>query len=321
MPHARSLSPRTALVGLLSLFCMLLWLKNAPLAQGAVQRGIALILTVCLPSLFPFAVLSECLRATPLTHTLLSLAARPVCRLLRLGKAGGTALLLGLLCGAPVGAQSLVRALEEGRTTREECARILGITTVPSAAFLIGAVGEGLFSSAAFGCLLLCAVLLSAMLSACLFCRGGTSDAVLSAPQPPRPQSPARIFSDAVRTGAKTMLTVSAFILFFCVLSDTLSLLLSPLPPALRALSASLLELTAGAESAASVAQKMPAACLTAFAAGWSGLSVHCQILSVCDGKGISLRLYFLCKATEGLLSALLVFLALTLFPSILMGN
>ena len=114
------------------------------------------------------------------------------------------------------------------------------------------------------------------------------------------------------------MLTVSAFVLFFCVLSDTLALILAPLPIPLRTLAAALLELTEGAQRSAALTEKMPAACLTAFAAGWSGLSVHCQILSVCDGEGISFRLYFLCKAFEGILSALLVLLALVLFPSIL---
>ena len=105
MPRTRSLSLGKALAVPLSLFCMLLWFKNAPLTAGAVRRGIGILLTTLLPSLFPFAVLSEWLRSFPLTHTLLSRAARPLCRVLHLGEAGGTALLLGLLCGAPVGAQ------------------------------------------------------------------------------------------------------------------------------------------------------------------------------------------------------------------------
>ena len=310
-------SPAPALFGIFTLFCTLLLFKNVALVTAAMSRGIELLLHVLIPSLFPFAVLSELLRAIPLTSTLSRLLSRPLCRLLCIGSAGGGALLLGLLCGAPVGAQALMRALDEKEVTKEECERILGVATVPSAAFLIGAVGGGLFTSPAFGVLLLVAVLLSSLLCALLFARG--KGAVV--PSPPRTVPPiglSRAVTDAVRTGAKTMLTVSAFVLFFAVLSDAVALVLAGLPEELRATVGALLELSDGVVRTSSLAQKIPAACLTAFAAGWSGLSVHLQVIAICDGRGLSFTRYFLIKATEGVLCALLVLLALCLFSSVL---
>jgi len=307
-------SPFPVVFGLLTLFCTLLLFKNVALVTGAMRRGIDLLLQTLIPSLFPFAVLSELLRLSPLTRTVTQALSRPLCRWLRLTESCGSALLLGLLCGAPVGAQALVRALDEGEATREECERVLGVATVPSAAFLVFAVGHGMFSSPAFGALLLVATLLSSLLTALLLARGKDRTRI-SRHHRPEPLGIARAFTDAVRTGARTMLTVSAFVLFFAVLSDAISLVLSPLPEGIRATASALLELSEGVSRTSALEQKIPAACLTAFAAGWSGLSIHLQVIAICDGRGLSYTRYFLCKATEGVLCALLVLLFLCLFP------
>lgn len=306
---------RTLLFGFFTLFSLLLLLKNPEIASTSVQKGITLCVRTVIPSLFPFAILSELLRASPLLRRLLSPLSRPLCRLLRISASAADALLLGLLCGAPVGAQGLVRALDAGAAEREECERLLGIATVPSSAFLIGAVGESLFESAAYGRLLFFCVLLASFLTALLFARsGGVQKKEAHALPAPSPVS----LPDAVRVSVSTLGTVCAFVLFFSVLSGALESIPLPLPDTLRAALSSLLELTEGSRRAASLAQRMPAACLSAFAAGWSGLSVHCQILSVCEGRGLSFGRYFLCKLSEGLLCALLVCLSLSLFPSLL---
>ncbi len=311
------LSPRTLLLGFFTLFCMLLLLRNASLATAAMQKGLSLCAQTLIPSLFPFMVLSELLRTSPLARALTALLSRPLCRLLHLGEAAGSALILGILCGAPVGAQSLVRALDEGEVTQEECERVLGITTVPSSAFLIGVIGERLLGSPAFGNLLLLSVLLSSLIASLLFARGKNLP-VRARPMRKREVRATRAFTDAVRLSAQTMLTVCAFVLFFSVLSGALDLILAPLPETLRTSVSVLLELSEGARRACALPQKIPAACLSAFAAGWAGLSIHFQILSICDGRGLSFVRYFLCKATEGILCAILVLVGLALFPALL---
>lgn len=92
---------------------------------------------------------------------------------------------------------------------------------------------------------------------------------------------------------------VCAFVVFFLVLLSLTERLTGPLPPG----AAGFLELTNG------VLRLSPTRTgfITAAALlGWGGLSVHCQTASVLDGTNVPLDRYFLGKALQSLLSALL---------------
>jgi MFS family permease len=62
-----------------------------------------------------------------------------------------------------------------------------------------------------------------------------------------------------------------------------------------------LLELSTGVAEASALPNTEIAAVLCAAMAGWAGLSVHCQILSVCDGCPISLVPFWLSRLLQGL--------------------
>ena len=47
---------------------------------------------------------------------------------------------------------------------------------------------------------------------------------------------------------------------------------------------------------------------------GWSGFSVHLQMIGLCDGVSLSFRPYFLARLLQGILNFILVFLWLRLF-------
>ena len=82
------------------------------------------------------------------------------------------------------------------------------------------------------------------------------------------------------------------------------------LPPALRALIFGLFELTGGVAEAAALPCEIGAV-IAAFISGWSGFSVHFQIMSICADRGISFKPYFLAKFAQGIVAAVLVFLFL----------
>ena len=54
---------------------------------------------------------------------------------------------------------------------------------------------------------------------------------------------------------------------------------------------------------------------LTAAFAGWSGISVHCQIMTLCGGRGLSFRPYLIAKAVQGVLCGLIMAVLLTINP------
>ena len=116
---------------------------------------------------------------------------------------------------------------------------------------------------------------------------------------PARSRPDLQPFLSAVQGAASAMGRVCAFVVFFLVLLSLTERLTGPLLPG----AAGFLELTNG------VLRLSPTRTgfITAAALlGWGGLSVHCQTASVLDGTSVPLDRYFLGKALQSLLSALL---------------
>ncbi len=321
-----AVSAGTVCFGLFTLFCLLLIMKNSQIAIDSMTRGLRLCATTVIPSLFPFMVLSELISSGGFGARLLRPLFPPLRRLLGLSDGGCCALLLGMLCGFPIGARCAIAAYRDGRIDREECERVLCIANNPSSAFLIHAVGVSLWGNHRFGIALYTVVLLASLLTGIGMHRIGrrTSEKVSLPPSPDTnlPIPCARLFTASVRSAAEGMLLVCAYVVFFSTLLGTLGQILAAwgLPSSVGALLFCLFELSGGVSTASALPNPLYAALLCAFAAGWSGLSVHCQVLSVCDGTGLSLRPYFLSKLLQGFLCVLLLAILLTLFPSLLLS-
>ena len=310
-----------ALFGAFALFCLLLILKNAEIAVEYMHRGLLLCARTVIPSLFPFMILSELIVSGGLGGRLLKILTLPLRFLFGVSAAGGCAILLGLLCGFPIGARCAVRSLERGEISRAEAERVISLSCVPSSAFLISAVGVSLWGNRRFGLALYATVLASTILTGILF---NLLDKRLPLPKATSrgsapPLRGSKLFTEAVRASTWSMLTVCAYVVFFSTLVGTLSLSLGRLDLSadVTALLFCIFELSGGVSSASALGNAMSAAVLCAFAAGWSGLSVHCQLLSVCDGYGISARSYFLAKLLQAILCALLFSLVIRFFPEI----
>ena len=81
-------------------------------------------------------------------------------------------------------------------------------------------------------------------------------------------------------------------------------------------------ELSSGAANAKELGDIFLSAVACATFAGWSGISVHFQIMSAVSGRGISIKPYFLAKAAQGLLSGALTAIALKfIFPATCQGS
>ncbi len=299
--HADRIRPGEAAFGFLGLFCLFLLLRNAEVGVEWMSRGLRLCAESVIPSLFPSMVLSEFLVSGRTATRIGSTVGRPIGRLLNLSPAGSSAFLLGALCGFPVGARCALRSLEQGELATEECERLLGVCGMPSSAFLIGTVGVTFLGDRRIGILLWCSVLLSSLvvgrLEGMLAERNGYR-AACSQPKYTSAApalSPVRAFTEAIRHATTGMLTICAYVVFFSAILGVLREMLAGILEngMISAIFFSSLELSNGMQMAAELTSPLAAALLCASAAGWSGLSVHCQLLSLCDGFALSFRRYF----------------------------
>lgn len=300
------------------LFTMLL--RNAETAVESVRTGVLLCLRSAIPSLFPFMVLSELLVESGLGVLLGKTVGKPLSRLLFLPPEGCCALLLGLLCGFPVGTRSALALYDRSILSKAELERLLCFCNIPSSAFLISAVGVSLYGNRRFGILLYGACVASSLLIG--FClRSKKKDLPCTHPisAPPKSLS-VSTFTRAVSSATGAMLSVCAYILFFSSVIGCVSHALAPLdlPEAVRALLFGILEMTSGTAAASAVPNETASALLCAFLVGFGGLSVHCQLLSFCEGRRLSLKPYFLAKLVQGALCAATVALFLPLAPKLI---
>lgn len=317
--HARSIRPLAAdlLLGFLSLFSLLLLLKNTNAAIGFMTSGLLLCANALIPSLFPFAVLSELIASGRVLRRLICRLLAPLGRLLALSEEGLCALTLGMLCGFPIGTRCAINAYRSGRIGREEVERVIGISCPPSSGFLIGAVGVSLLGDRTFGVRLYLSALLSGVLTGMLLRllrrkKARTeqeNEATIPITQSHVPM--ARQLTDAVSSAMQSMLLVCAYVVFFSTLVGAIGLILEPLglPKELSAVLFSVFELSSGVKHAAALSSPTVARLICAVSAGWSGISVHCQTLSFCADTDLSLRPYLVSKFLQGLLTPLLAML------------
>lgn len=318
-------TPGQLLFGLFSLFCLSLILRNSDVAIEYMNQGLLLCAKTVIPSLFPFMVLSELIVSGGIGRALIQKISSPLGRLFRLSGAGCCALVLGLVCGFPIGARCTVLSYERGELSKGEAERVLACSGIPSSAFLISAVGVSLWGNRRFGVLLYVTVLICALLTAFLLAHLWKEKNAPPYPFAPLPSNApdvpsAKLFTNAIRSATASILPICAYVVFFSALIGTFNLVFGRLPisPALRATLFGLFELSGGMSQVAALGNTATAACLCAFCAGWSGLSVHCQVLSLCDGRGFSFRPYFLSKLFQGLLCALLFGILIHFFPDAL---
>ena len=297
-------------------------LLPAEAAEGA-RSGLSVCAGVIIPSLFPFLVLSALCSALGLTGTVIRLAA-PLFRALRISPNAAAPMLLGFLGGYPIGADTLAALVRDGTLSPAEAERMLPYCNNTGPAFIIGAAGSAVFGSARLGLgLYLCHIL--AALTLALLSEKNTC--TQTAPPPPIPAGGfAECFPGCVRSAAASVLNISAFVVFFSMLTALLNAV--GLYPALiaafarasgaelqfsRALLTGLLELGSGITAMRGLAATPCNLALCAFLLGFGGLSVHCQTLSVLSGTKIRCARHFAGRILHGALSALYAYLLFTL--------
>lgn len=290
---------------LLLFFCLALMLRRADIAAECMREGLALSARTVVPSLFPFMVLSELLVASGAGELLAAPLSRPLGKLLGLSRAGCCAVMLGLLCGFPVGARCAILSYEKGAMERNECERVLACSSIPSSAFLISTIGATLWQNVKFGVLLYVSVIFSALFSG--FLLYVTQKRRKKQPTPKLPSPPvtirfgAEMLPSAVKNATMNTLFICAYVVFFSTLAGAVRVVLERfgMNETTHAILAVFLELSGGVSAAATLFDLQFAKILTGAAVGWSGLSIHCQMLSLCDGHNLSTRPYLKAKLLQ----------------------
>ncbi len=291
-------TPRPAL--LLALLLLGLILLSAQAAAEGCRRALSVCARLIIPSLFPFFVLSSLLNALGLPGLLGKFLAPAAMRVYGISGAGASALPMGLCGGYPAGAAYIAELEISGAVTPREAERLLAFCNNSGPAFLVGAIGCGVFHSVKAGLLLYACHILAALLTGLIF-RDSHSTAEIQ-PVFLEEADPGFALSDAIRKSVQAVLNVCGFVVFFSVLLSVLEslgvlpwavrllqLLFGTAPELARPMLVGLLELGSGAAAMEGLPLSPAALSLAALLTGWGGLAVYFQtraLLVPCKAKG-----------------------------------
>lgn len=287
---------RLALFGAMLVIALIF---SAELADG-VRRGLRVAVGAVIPAGFIFYVISDYLLFATSGSTL----KRSDSLFSRIFGVSGALLpvfIAGNVCGFPIGAAMMREMHREGVIDREDANRMLGLSTAPSAGFMIGTVGVGIFGNASVGTVIYASLLISTV-AAGIICRGKTHKIYTHG------EISRQKFNlvESIGKAGGVCVSVSSFIIFFSALSEVMDKI--PVEPMIKTAVIGMSELGTGVFR---IADAMPSSAPTAvtFIAGWSGICAMLQAFSLAPSE-MRVGGYILRKLLIATLASTLVFAA-----------
>lgn len=308
-------------VGIVLTGAAVLWRPQA--VAGGISRGLSICSAVLIPSLFPFLVLGGFLTRSGVAAVIGRRAERLTRWLFGLPGCCAAGILIGAVGGYPAGGAVVGDLVRNGQLDRAEGRRMLRFCVNGGPGFVISAVGVGLMGSVGFGMILFAAHLLASLILGVVGAPRGSRRRIVVRPRSiAKPLPPTAALVESVTAACEALLYMCGFVLLFAA---TLAFTDASGVTALigggtvagdklwSALLACVLEVSCGCTAAAALPEN--AALLLAFAVGFGGLSVHCQLASSLRGLKLIDRGFFVARLAQGVLTAFLTALLLRYIP------
>ena len=211
------------LLSVLSAFFVLIIASREVIAGAA--DALILCAQLIIPSLFPFFVASSMLCRLGLPQMLSKLLDGVGQKLFRVSGKGFSAFIVGLFGGYPMGASYIADMEKSGAVSTAEAEKLLAFCSNSGPAFIIGAIGSGIFASPSAGLLLYLIHILSAVMTGIVFRgkNGGRSTGDTGISEPPPSGSFSEIFTDCVKSAVTSVLSVCGFVIVFAVMTGLLT--------------------------------------------------------------------------------------------------
>ena len=283
------------------------------------RYALSLCCELIIPSLFPFFMLSILMNRLGVPLMLGRLLAPVSERLFRVSGCGGTAFIMGICGGYPLGAAYIADMHEQGSVSTAEAERLLGFCNNSGPAFIVGAIGSGVFNSSKAGLFLYVIHILSAAVCGIIMCRGCTPPESTHIMAEQKGFSLA--FTETVKQAVVSMLNVCGFVVtfsvlvglldadgFFSLITGRLSWLSGAELHWIRAFLTGILEMGSGVGQMRGLALTPINLALAAFMVGWGGISVHYQTMAQIAGRDLDGRYHFAGRLMSASIGATLAY-------------
>ena len=243
-------------------FCFL-FLTHSDCLYNAATASIKLLITAVLPFLIPYAVLSSVIVSSlSLTNGKFAII---------------VALIIGNICGAPIGAMQISHLYKCGSISKKEAGILLPAVSASSPAFCINAVGGIMLHNRRFGLLIwiIQVILNITLVSAVLFKKGQINS--FPSQRIAQALNASQIIGRTTSAVASVILSVIFFSSISAVLAEELKM-----SAVGKAIINAILEMSGGCDLASQLDSPISFV-ITAFSLGFCGISVATQIFSCAD--------------------------------------
>ena len=304
------------LITLITLFFLVAMLLFSEETSVSAKNALSLCAESVIPSLFPFLVLTRIISDMRLCDPIEKLFKEFMKPVFSLNDAAITPLLLGFISGYPIGAVMCTTEYQNGQLEKREAERLLAFSNNAGPAFVLSTIGISLFSSLKIGFALLVIHITSAILVGFIF--------RIISPLPPskkpysvknKPKAFSFAFTDSVYAAIMASLSITAYIVFFTVLTSLTDTILSAMSfsftsnfPLLKGIFKGIFELTSGAFSLSEKASPETAFILISTLLGWGGFCIHFQAMSFVKKTDLKMNEYFIGKLLQAAISGIIAF-------------
>ncbi len=279
----------------------------------SVRKSIELSISVVLPALFPFFVISD-LFLSFITINENNFFCRIYKTFFKMPVSTIPVFIIGLISGYPVGASTAYEIYKDGIITKSQAERLICYVNNSGPLFIICSVGCGMLKNIKVGIML---YILHIAISLCTGIILGLGKKAQTGQIVSKKKK--YNFALSIENSFMQCIKIIGFVIFFAIITDTLSIYfekyLSGFIPEeksgfIYSILFSLLEITNGINYASKNIDIRDAIIVSAFALSWSGFSVYLQTISVTK-NALSLKKYLCSKFLSGCFSCFVCFIIL----------
>ncbi len=312
---------------------------------AASRDGLSLWFNNVLPSLTPFIIGTNILTGLGFVNFLGTLLEPLMYPLFGVPGCGGYALVTGMMSGYPVGAKTVASLSQTGQLEKHEAQRLIAFCNNSGPLFMLGAVGNGMFSSTSVGYFLMISHYISAILTGFIFkfykynnkrkslnTRNLFMQAVknMSVARHKTNKGFGEILAISVKNAMETVTAIGGFIILFCVLvkiievTELMYWVLFAVRPIIQFFNidaelfkgffSGLIEVTNGCRQISLLSFSKTQLLLTVFIISFGGFSIFAQSVSFIAGTEINVFIYFISKIIQAAISAGVAFIIFPLF-------
>lgn len=277
-------------------FISLLLIFPTACVAGA-KNGLLLWFNTIVPTLFPFIAATNILRYFNGIPYIEKLFAPLICRIFKTSRQGAYPIIIGFLCGYPMGAKAISDSLYEGRISRQEAEYLLYFTNNPSPVYLMNYAAFYVLGEQRLGFLMVLITFFISYITSLIFRQKIFQKSTKKHPQLQiQEHSDSNIIDDCIMPACQLILKIGCLMILFSVLSSCICTI-PHIPKTVSCILSGLCEQTTGLGLLREI--QLPLKEKTVLASGmihFGGLAIAAQTAGIIHEHGLSLKKYFLGK-------------------------